>query len=164
MRRLEYFLFIYFCNEMVGGWGLLPAHELIQGIKEGSKLSASMITGPLFKSFIESEDVWLCEPNKTRQMMTNWPAAEIMLMGSWERIVVGVGRDACTVQPLSVVWRGNGMRWRCIRDWEQPSADGGFFQFKRVISGQRIDINLIHFSFSVYFMSSLGLKWHNPII
>lgn len=153
-----------FCYEMVGGCAVLPAHELIWGIKESSELSASMITGPLFKSFIESEDVWLCEPNKTRQMMTNWPAAEIMLMGSWERIVKGVSGDACTVQPLSVLWRGNGMRWCCIRNWAQPPADGGFSQFKRVTSGQRVDINLIHLSFSVYFMTSLGLRWHNPII
>lgn len=31
-------------------------------------------------------------------MMTNWPTAEIMLMGSWEKIVVGVGGDTYTIE------------------------------------------------------------------
>lgn len=31
-----------------------------------------MIKEPLLKPFIESKDAWLCEPKKTRQMMTNW--------------------------------------------------------------------------------------------
>lgn len=45
-----------------------------------------------------NQNVWLCELNKTMQMMTNWPTAEIMLMGSWEKMVVGVGEDTNTAE------------------------------------------------------------------
>lgn len=112
-----------------------------------------MITGPLFKSFIESEDARLCEPNKTRQMMTNWPAAEIMLMGSWERgcgggrcrhLCRGVGEETARDDPASAI--------EC--DLQQMEF---FSQFKRVTSGQRVNIELIHFSFSAYFPSPLVL-------
>lgn len=152
---------------MVRGCGVFSADwiDLRDSFKSKvSKLSASVITGPLFKSFIESEDVWLCEPNKTRQMMTNWPAAEIMVMGSWERIVVGVCADTYTIELLSVVWWGNSKRWFYICNWVRPPVDGGFSQFERVTSAQRVNTVLIHFSLSAHFLSSLVHRWHNPII
>lgn len=90
-----------------------------------------MIAGPLLKSFIESDDIPLFESEKTRQMITNWPAAAIILMDISESTEIGVGGNTYTTEwkQQDMIsrpkWTGNSSRWRLS-------------QFERVTSGHGV--------------------------